>query len=317
MELFADGTTAALAIARAVHFAASAIVAGALLVSTLVADPALQAHAGTPVDIMRRQLRTTAWIGLAVALVAGPVWFVLQAQAISDLPLPDVIAPELLWTVLAETRFGLATAVRLGLAILVVVGLLGDHIPVLRRLAVVAALAFLAAIAWTGHAGAEPGLAGTVHLGADVVHLLSAGAWIGGLIPLVQVLIGSRRSPAAIGHAIARDATTRFSTLGVVAVGLLAVTGSINAVMLVGTPHLLTTTPYGRLLLVKLGFFAVMLAFAAFNREVLRPRLIAAASVSTVRQLTATSIAEIVLGLAIFAVVGVLGIQHPAIHAMH
>lgn len=316
MELFADGTTAVLAIARAVHFAASAVVAGALLVSTLVADPALQHHAGTSVDLMRRQLRTTAWSGLAVALLSAPVWFVLQAQTISDLPLEDAISLDLLWTVLSETRFGIATAVRFGFAALVVVGLLGHRTLALHRLAVAAALALLGAIAWTGHAGAEPGLAGTVHLTADVLHLLSAGAWIGGLIPLVQVLVGSRQSPAAIGHIIARDVTTRFSTLGVIAVGLLVVTGSINAVMLVGTPRLLATTTYGRLLLVKLGLFATMLALAAFNREVLRPKLIAAASATTVRQLTITSIIEIVLGLAIFAVVGALGIQHPAIHAL-
>jgi len=159
-----------------------------------------------------------------------------------------------------------------------------------------------------------------VHLVADILHLLCASVWLGGLVPLALVLIASRRGPTAAGVAIARDATMRFSALGVAGVGVLILTGCINAVILVGTPRALTTSTYGRLLLIKLGLFAVMLGVAAINREILRPRLLAAAAsgqtAAPLRWLTLNSVAEIALGLAIFAVVGALGILHPAVHAM-
>ncbi|HEX7198028.1 MAG TPA: hypothetical protein VF213_01035, partial [Dongiaceae bacterium] len=42
------------------------------------------------------------------------------------------------------------------------------------------AAAFIALLGWVGHAGATPGLAGGLLLASDVVHLLAAGAWLGG-----------------------------------------------------------------------------------------------------------------------------------------
>jgi len=82
----------------------------------------------------------------------------------------------------------------------------------------------------------------------------------------------------------------------------------------------LLVTEYGRLLMLKLGVFAVMLVFAAVNRFWLTPRLgLAMANgpqLDALRQLTRNSTIEIGLGLAIFAIVGMLGTMHPATHLL-
>ena len=70
--------------------------------------------------------------------------------------------------------------------------------------------------------------------------------------------------------------------------------------------------------MLKLGVFAIMLVFAAMNRFWLTPRLaLSMASgpqLDALRQLTRNSTIEIGLGLAIFAIVGMLGTLHPATH---
>ena len=72
--------------------------------------------------------------------------------------------------------------------------------------------------------------------------------------------------------------------------------------------------------MLKLAAFTVTLAFAAFNRFVLTPRL--ALSSDQARQdalcgLSRNTWIEIALGLSIFAMVGVLGTLHPAAHLVH
>jgi copper resistance protein D len=159
---------------------------------------------------------------------------------------------------------------------------------------------------------------GNLHLAADALHLVAAAAWIGGLVPLVVLFCAVRRHPALPLMSLARDAALNFSTLGIVSVATLTATGIVNAWILVGSFHALLVTEYGRLLMLKLVVFAVMLMFAAVNRFALAPRLAAPTGnepgAEALRLMTRNSIIEIALGLVIFAVVGMLGTLHPAIH---
>jgi len=316
MDWSADGATTLLIVVRAIHFAATAILAGMLLAGATVAAPALR-RCDAAARAVASQVLRVAWTSLAVAVLSGAGWVALVAHAMSGLPWAEALAPDNLLTALTQTRFGVATITRGVLAILVGVGLARGRSGHARRLVAVLALVLLAALAWTGHAGAEAASTAELHLAADALHLLAAGAWIGGLVPLVMTLRASRHVPAPAGTAIACDATTRFSTLGVVSVATLIVTGLINAWILVGVPRALVVTEYGRLLLIKLALFAVMLLLAAVNRQVLRPQLAGTAGGArraALRQLTLNSLVEIALGLAVFTVVGALGVTHPAVH---
>src|SRR3546814_1677160 len=73
-------------------------------------------------------------------------------------------------------------------------------------------------------AGTEGG-AGMVHLGADILHLLAAGAWVGALAALL--LMASRASPTddAVYVRALHRALDGFAGVGTAIVGLIVVTG--------------------------------------------------------------------------------------------
>jgi putative copper resistance protein D len=315
MDWFGAGVNVPLIAVRAIHFGATALTAGTVVFRTVVAKPALDAEPAA--KLVRTQTLRVAWIGLAVTALSGVVWLLLQTVSMSGLPAGEAMTGRVLWTVLDQTQFGLVEQIRSLLAIVLAVCLAIQR-PWTDWLGFAAALGLTAAIAWTGHAGSTLGAIGDLHVTADALHLLAAAAWIGGLVPLVLLLAAVRRHPTVAWTSQARDVTRRFSTLGTVSVATLMASGIVNAWILVGSVHGLLVTEYGRLLMLKLGVFAIMLVFAAMNRFWLTPRLaLSAASgaqLDALRQLTRNSTIEIGLGLAIFAIVGMLGTLHPATH---
>lgn len=291
-------------VTRTLHFAASATIAGALMFRAFVAGRA------APID---RQIRDIARIGFAIAVVSGLVWLWLQAVSMSGLGFGEAITSGALFTVIDETQFGLVSEIRLMIAIALAVCLAFDRIALLRRLALVAAVCLVASIAWTGHAGSTPFKLGYLHLASDALHLTAASVWVGGLVPLALLLAAWRRQD---GTSMGLDAVRRFSTLGIASVAALILSGGVNAWILVGSFRGLIVTDYGQLLMLKLAVFAAMLAFAAFNRLSLTPRL-ASLSKDALRGLSRNTWMEIALGFSIFVLVGVLGTLHPAAHLVN
>ena len=299
---------------RTVHFAASAITAGALIFRTFVAEPALRVepHAKALVD---RQIRFAAWIGIAFAVASGLIWTLLLTMSLSGESLGEAIVSGALRDVLTLTQFGWVAQVRLALATVLVICLAFERWPLWRLLALVAAVTLVASIAWTGHAASTLSALGYLHLASDALHLTAASAWIGGLVPLALLLGAIRCHPGWASMEL--DPVRRFSTLAIVSVAALILSGLVNAWILVGSFRGLVQTGYGQLLMLKLAAFAVMLVFAALNRFVLMPRLALPsdeARQGALHALSRSILIEIALGLLIFAVVGVLGMEHPAAH---
>jgi copper resistance protein D len=316
MGRFGDHISDMLAIVRAVHFAATSIVAGSLIFRLLVVEPSARSPEAVAV---RKQTHRIAAIGLAVAMASGAIWLALQAVTMSGLPFGEAITADVLSTVATGTQFGLTMDVRLALAIILAGCLAYDRLTPLRWLGLLSALGLIGSIAWTGHAGAGVGELGTLHLAADILHLIGAAAWLGGLACLILLFAVVRRHGYGSTF-LAQDATRRFSTLGIACVGTLILTGIVNAWILVGSLHALLFSEYGRLLTLKIGLFAIMLVCAAVNRFWLTPRLVLSSGrepqLSSLLQLSLSSSVEIVLGVTIYGIVGVLGTQHPAIHAL-
>jgi putative copper resistance protein D len=304
---------------RAVHFAATAVTTGTLMFQAVVAEPALRS-AKVATAAVRTQIRRVAWIGLGVTMASGAAWILLEAAAMSGLPFSEAITADVLLTVLNRTQFGLVFEIRLVLALILAASLAYDRLPLARWLALASALGLVAAVAWTGHAGSTLGELGLLHLTADALHLIASAAWIGGLVPFALLLAAARHHPDEARARLARDATQRFSMVGIASVATVLGSGIVNAWILVGSVDGLIATQYGRFLLLKIGLFAVMVAFAAANRFWLTPRLASplgsARQLEALRQLMRNSMIEIALALAIFAIVGMLGTRHPAIHAL-
>ncbi len=252
------------------------------------------------------------WLGGAIRIAA--VVALLASLAMVPVTAADmagsagaVATPGTLETVLFGTQFGHAWCWHLGFAAALAVAAW------LRAGGLTLAFAglSLASLAFVGHASDMPGLPGLGHELNQAIHLLAAGAWLGGLLPLHALLRRARPEDAAI-----EDGVAHFSQMGYVAVALIAATGIVNTCMLVGSIGALFGTAYGRLLSVKVALYLVMVAIALVNRLSLAPRL--GSDGTAPARLARSVVVEQALGLAVLAAVSVLGTWPPAAmsHAM-
>jgi putative copper resistance protein D len=313
--------------ARAIHFAATMLVAGVVLFAVFIAAPAWRGAAGNGAVAIkvRARLGVVAWIGLTLAAIAGVAWLVLTAAGMSGLPATQVFSDGVLWTVLSQTTFGRAWLVRFVVACALAATLptllstRDRKSPRLEITAAILAAAFAGALAWSGHAAGGLGDEAIIHPAADVLHLIAAAAWVGALLPLIVLLAAAGADDASL--AMARTATTRFSILGIVSVGTLLVTGIVNTYYLAGSVPALLHTDYGRLLLIKIALFLAMVAIATVNRFQLTPQLLQQASIAAsrdaLRQLRRNAVIEVLAGAIVIAIVAALGTMPPAIHAAH
>jgi putative copper export protein/mono/diheme cytochrome c family protein len=306
--------------ARTVHFAAAILLFGQLLFALAVATPVWRDAGRVALEQKQRLLPLAlvcgAW-ALGASVISGAGWLVAEAALMSGLPVAQVIGGDTIGVVLGSTAFGRLWIWRFGLslvlgALLLAIGRSSGK-RLRRRLAVGGALvaaAYLATLAWAGHAAAGLVAGLQVHTVSDVAHLLAAGAWLGAL-PGFVVLLG-RALPLDVTAQVAQ----RFSTLGVASVGTLFVSGVVNTWYLVGDVPALVGTDYGRLLLAKLALFAAMVALAAVNRLQLTARLNVRDPMNlwALRSLRRNATVEIAIGLIVIAIVGLLGIMVPAAH---
>jgi putative copper resistance protein D len=299
--------------ARAVHFASTAMVAGPLIFQVTISDGIL--HVSPKLgQAMRRFTLRIVWSALPVVMISVMLWVLLLATSIGGLSFGDTISTGVLQTVIDETLFGSVSEIRLLLLAVLAAFLFFGQIPVFRWPALLAAIGLMASIAWTGHAASTVASLGWLHLTSDVLHLLAAAAWIGGLPSYVWLLVTARRGNDDLSMAVIQRMTDRFSLVGILSVAALIVSGVVNAWLVVRSVQALVTSDYGHLLILKVILFIALLAFAAVNRFVLTPQLAICGDrflLEPIRRLTRNSLIELVLGGMVFAVVGALGTLHP------
>ena len=273
-----------LAAARAVHYGACTGLFGLSLFQHYGSQPA----------------RFRAWLaGLGVAaLISGAAWF-----ALVTFDLAGGLDGPALAAIVTQTSFGPVWLARLALALAASL-LIGLSPQGRRTVPGLLAGLLLASIALTGHTQIHDGPLRAAHVVSDAIHLLAAGAWIGGLAGLILTL-----SPDA-GPANA-PTVGRFSQMGYLAVAGLIVSGLVNAAILVRSPANLIGSPYGRLLLLKLALFAAMLFLAAANRLLISPRLAGPNAASQVRALRRNAAIEQGIALGVLVCVAFLGMGEP------
>jgi putative copper resistance protein D len=302
--------------ARLVHYASTIALAGYFGFLCFVADP-------DDAERLRRRLSLLAWASLLLALVSGGAWLLALAAGISGKPLDAVLLQGIVPIVLARTRFGQTWLIRFVLVVLLAIGLLARQRwrgPAGRWTGLALGGGLLASLAWAGHGGATPGRPGDLHLAADMLHLLAAGAWLGSLIPLALLLAEARWIGDPGWAALARRSVLRFSVLAAASVGILFAAGLVNTWFLAGTVPALIGTAYGRLLLAKIAIFAIMVVIAAVNLLRMTPRLAPASRPpqpllwAAVGHLRRNALIEAGLGLAVLAIVAILGILPPGLH---
>lgn len=227
-----------LIIARFGHFAATLLVFGAAV---------FPYYAGITA---RFAMRSAA----LVALLSGLVWFdCILVNVTGDAA--AVFAPDQIWLVLFSTGFGKTWAIHLALCIALTVASFARS-SVATTLFATAGLLSLAGI---GHAAMGEGVGQLLHFTVNAAHLLAAGIWLGGLIPLWLAL---RTLPPEARSAVVE----RFKWAGYAAVSLVLVTGAANTWLVSGALLPAATTTYGQLLLVKITLVAALLGVALFNQ---------------------------------------------------
>ena len=297
-----------LILARSVHLAATVLAAGTVCFMVLVAEPAARTMtAPRPADLPG-VLRAPDHCGLHRARARhrfgrASGWCLIAADIYGVADRRSVPAWRGRCRSSTDTRFGQVAIARLALALLIAALLPGRHRGWLQ---LAAAIGLIALPALIGHAGATPGLAGPHP--SRVRHGASAG--------------GRRlaRRPAGAGHAAgaarrsgkpawrafaSRCDRAVFDRSASSASAALLASGIVNSWNLLAGPRDLVATDYGRLVLLKIGLFAAMVAIAAVNRYHLTPRLPAPAAMRALRR---NSLAETGLGLCVLVFVG--GARH-------
>jgi putative copper resistance protein D len=208
--------------------------------------------------------------GLA-GLLATLLWFLLQVGAVNRSGLGGMLDMTM-GAILLQSGLGDVLQLRLlGFTCLTLFTLrpLTANLPAWQESTIYAGIAvvLIASFGDTGHVSALPGLAHK----ALALHVLAVFLWIGALRPLLHL---SRTPDLPKVQELMRIFGVQ--ALGIVAV--LLVSGLYLATQLLQTPAELLTTPYGRVLLLKLLGVYTVLMLAAMNKLLLVPRLLSAGS---------------------------------------
>jgi putative copper resistance protein D len=320
-------------IARAVHIGACMILLSLFAFELLVARPVLKEtnrSASPQIGMLREQFHSLAvWSGLA-GIVSSIVWFWIVLARITGGSLWELPGIDSIGVAIIQTQFGQLWTWRLGLMLLFTSASLFARVQgrsllwnssAWKYVGLVIAILLLASLAWAGHAGATIGAERPIHLTVDATHLVAAGLWPGGLLPLTLLLIRASRSKDPSLPLVAASITRRFSAVSLFVVSALAATGLTNSYFLVGSVPALVTSEYGRLLTLKLFLFFMMIVLGGCNLVRFKPQLAVsdeqnAQQRNALRKLLRNVIAELCLGTIIVLVVGALGATPPPRHRM-
>jgi len=212
-------------------------------------------------------------VAAGVLALASALGLLAQTSAMAG-SIAEGMKPESLLAVVSGMDLGKAAIVRILAAAAALVILLasrgGRWTWILGSLLGAVATA---SFAWSGHAAASEGAGKIVHLGADIAHGWAAAVWVGALVVFFMLL--RPRGPTSEAVTSLHGALHGFAGVGTVLVAILVATGLVNSWFLVSPQRIegLWTTPYGRLLSLKVLLFGAMLALAAANRFRLTPAL--------------------------------------------
>jgi putative copper resistance protein D len=174
----------------------------------------------------------------------------------------------------------------------------------------------LTTLVWSGHAGASEGTAGALHRINDALHMMAAAVWFGAIAAFI-LLMRPGPEPGSERLRCAARSLDQFARVGTICVLIIVATGLVNSQMIVGVQNIgrSAATPYGQLLLAKLGLFALMLALAAANRWRLTPALKVAIDEANpgaaIRAIRKSLILEGLAAASILALVAWLGTLEP------
>jgi putative copper resistance protein D len=283
---------AALAICRTLHYSAAMVLFGACL----------YVWGGCPARLAAALSQFTWRLVYSATVILGmsaTLWLALEAGSMGQ-GWSDAINLDTIKLVFLDTDFGRTWRLRGVLIASLVVG------AIVRRqsIVVLASGLTLASLGWIGHAAIQTGVTERLYRANLALHLLSAGFWLGSLIPLLATLAILWQH--SNGDAIV--ALQRFSGVGHWAVAAVLATGFVNTAATVGTTPNFGSV-YVRLLALKILLVLLMIGVAIVNRYRLLPQL--RSQLRAGNALIRNTAAELVLGAFVVALVSLFGLLEP------
>lgn len=178
-----------------------------------------------------------------------------------------------------DTRYGSMMLVRAG-AWAVLIGLIAFGAARFRKLGPVSAIGLIACIvlavspALAGHASTRD--PAWLLIPSDVTHVAAMAVWTGGLAAMLLLLPAATRQledPSRRTELLTAT-TVRFSTIALFAVILIAISGTIQSILEVGTFGDLFSTQFGRAVAIKIVLFAILIGLGWANRRRVVPALV-------------------------------------------
>jgi len=167
------------------------------------------------------------------------------------------------------------------------------------------ALAFAAgAIIVSGAVGHSAAIAPAWAVPAKAIHLLASAIWVGGLLWLLI-------RPAGDDVLLFATDADRVSTRALWAVIAVAFTGVVQTRLFLDSWSGLVTSAYGLLVLAKTAGLLVLVAFGAYNRQRVMPRLTAAPNAMEVAVLRSSVVREVVVVAIVILLGGLLAYVPP------
>lgn len=324
-ESVSPEATAARTALRAVTYLGSSLATGGPAFGLLVLGPALGRKPWDWATLLVAPAWNVGAVGVALCGIALAWSIVAQAAEGAGLETVAVLAEGMgagspLAVLLGSTRFGqVAIGRALGLMLLAVAMASTrdarlhrpDQTLGRRRWAVATMLGAIVpvTVSLNSHGAARPLATGA--LGADWLHVVAMGTWVGGLVSLTLTVTRARAvlADGAMLRSFVSAMVERFSPLAAVCVGILALSGAWQVWVLVGSVDAMLGTPHGWALLLKLALVGTMLAVAAVNAIYTRPALAreaALARASGVPVPGAVAVLEAVSGVVEVLMMGVL-----------
>jgi copper transport protein len=286
-------TEIAFGVVRGLNYLTIALMLGSLAFLLVAWPPGMSAVAGEEErwQIAARAFgsRMRALIGVAVVLgmLVSVMGVLLQGASASGQSLWGSLNGIVIEGTL-EGRFGVVWGLRaidwalIGLALVAGASFGGGPRGVKQRGAghgrvtlgvLILASAYLAITpALAGHASVESPVG--VFFPADVLHVLAASIWVGGIACLLIALPGATRLlQGAERSGLLLSVLTRFSSLALGSVAVIALTGVVQAYIDVRSLHGLLHSTYGALIIAKVLLLAALIGLGWVNRERVIPAL--------------------------------------------
>ena len=169
---------------------------------------------------------------------------------------------------------------------------------------------YLVLISLSSHSATVPGDIRWIAVASDIIHILAASTWVGGLTYLAIAAFTSLRTTSGTeSRALIAQMAIRFTPIAMLAATALIASGIISAVMQVTITEAIVS-PYGRALLLKIALLIPLIAIAMYNMLSVSRRL--ATRDSATKTLSRTVLAESIIACLLLLAVGWLASLEPA-----